>query len=91
MHDRYYVLRFLRRCVEKHLAHTHARTSIYGYALSTRSQTSAKTANNVEKAFMTMAEEIKNTMATNPNVKQDKSSVTVTGGQDVSANGGCCG
>lgn len=54
-------------------------------------ETSAKNATNVEKAFMTMASEIKNTVAKQPNVKAgDKPTVEVGGGADVSSSGGCC-
>jgi Ras-related protein Rab-1A len=55
-------------------------------------ETSAKSAINVEKAFLTMAGEIKNRMATT--VQQDdaaKGAVSVGKGADVkSSGGGCC-
>lgn len=54
-------------------------------------ETSAKEATNVEKAFLTMAGEIKSTVGANQNVKAGtKSTVDVSGGQDVSSSGGCC-
>jgi len=54
-------------------------------------ETSAKNATNVEKAFLTMAAEIKNRIATQTNVKPaaGKSGVVVSG-QDVSSSGSCC-
>jgi Ras-related protein Rab-1A len=57
-------------------------------------ETSAKSATNVEKAFLTMAAEIKNRMATVP--QQDdsnKGTVSVQKGESVKAGGGgggCC-
>ena len=54
-------------------------------------ETSAKSAINVEKAFLTMAGEIKNRMATT--VQQDdaaKGAVSVGKGADVKASGGGC-
>ncbi len=57
-------------------------------------ETSAKSANNVEKAFRTMAEEIKNRMASVP--QQDdsnKGTVSVGKGESVgkpAGGGGCC-
>jgi len=58
-------------------------------------ETSAKAATNVEKAFLTMAAEIKQNMATttaaDSKAGQGKTKVEVTGGQDVSQqSGGCC-
>lgn len=61
-------------------------------------ETSAKAATNVEKAFLTMAAEIKNNMATStPAASTDKQggggkkNVDVTAGQDLSQNSkGCC-
>jgi len=56
-------------------------------------ETSAKTATNVEKAFLTMAAEIKNTIANNPptnnNVKSNKVDVK---GQNINQNASnsCC-
>jgi len=55
-------------------------------------ETSAKAATNVEKAFLTMAAEIKNTIANQPQVKPGgKATVDVTG-QEVSGGSstGCC-
>lgn len=55
-------------------------------------ETSAKAATNVEKAFMTMASEIKQTVASQPvmDTKQKKD-VVVGGGSDLSGgSGGCC-
>jgi len=56
-------------------------------------ETSAKTATNVEKAFLTMAAEIKNTIANNPPTNSVKSNKTVdVKGQNINAasSGGCC-
>jgi len=54
-------------------------------------ETSAKAATNVEKAFLTMAAEIKNTVATQPTTTTTAKTVVPTGGsQDVSGGGGCC-
>lgn len=53
-------------------------------------ETSAKAATNVEKAFLTMAAEIKNTIAKQPAVANNgKAAVSVAGGQDLSGNQGC--
>jgi GTPase SAR1 family protein len=54
-------------------------------------ETSAKAATNVEKAFLTMAAEIKNTIASQPQaMKTDgKKSVEVSGEQ-IQQGGGCC-
>lgn len=55
-------------------------------------ETSAKAATNVEKAFLTMASEIKNTIASQPQALKSgdaKKTVNVSG-QDVSSGGGCC-
>jgi len=53
-------------------------------------ETSAKAATNVEKAFLTMAAEIKNTIAKQPAVANaGKTAVSVAGGQDLSGNQGC--
>lgn len=55
-------------------------------------ETSAKNATNVEQAFMTMAQEIKNRMANQPVVKSGPgNSVTPGQGRPVaSGKGGCC-
>jgi len=53
-------------------------------------ETSAKAATNVETAFLTMAAEIKNTIANQPQMKQSKNDVVVGQGADVSQSGGCC-
>jgi len=56
-------------------------------------ETSAKTATNVEKAFLTMAAEIKNTIANNPPTNNVKSNKTVdVKGQNINSNtsSGCC-
>lgn len=53
-------------------------------------ETSAKAATNVEKAFLTMAAEIKNTIAQQPQqIKSDKKTVDVQGA-DIAQSGGCC-
>lgn len=54
-------------------------------------ETSAKAATNVETAFLTMAAEIKNTVAKQPQIKPSaKAEVSVGKGADVSQSGGCC-
>jgi Ras-related protein Rab-1A len=54
-------------------------------------ETSAKAATNVETAFLTMAAEIKNTVAKQPQIKPSaKTEVSVGKGSDVSQSGGCC-
>lgn len=56
-------------------------------------ETSAKAATNVEKAFLTMAQEIKNNVASQPqqNTKTDgKKNITVQGTEVSSNGGGCC-
>jgi Ras-related protein Rab-1A len=54
-------------------------------------ETSAKNATNVEKAFLTMAAEIKNTIASQPIVKPGTKTVVVPdGGTDVSTKQGTC-
>lgn len=55
-------------------------------------ETSAKAATNVEKAFMTMASEIKATVAAQPAMDtKQKKDVVVGPGQDLSGgSGGCC-
>jgi len=55
-------------------------------------ETSAKTANNVEQAFMTMAAEIKNRMgpgtsASNPGQRPN---VNIADSKPVDTNKGCC-
>lgn len=54
-------------------------------------ETSAKNATNVEKAFLTMAAEIKNRIATQPQAKASKETVRVQG-ESMSGSGssGCC-
>eukprot|EP00310_Coccolithus_braarudii_P009001 CAMPEP_0183361046 /NCGR_PEP_ID=MMETSP0164_2-20130417/56217_1 /TAXON_ID=221442 /ORGANISM="Coccolithus pelagicus ssp braarudi, Strain PLY182g" /LENGTH=206 /DNA_ID=CAMNT_0025535499 /DNA_START=34 /DNA_END=654 /DNA_ORIENTATION=- len=51
-------------------------------------ETSAKNATNVEKAFLTMAAEIKNRIASQPSMKTTKSNIVVSG-QDVSQGDSC--
>ena len=54
-------------------------------------ETSAKAATNVETAFLTMAAEIKNTVAKQPQIKPSaKTEVSVGKGSDLSQSGGCC-
>lgn len=55
-------------------------------------ETSAKAATNVEKAFLTMAAEIKNTIASQPQTMKNDGKKTVdVQGTDVShSSGGCC-
>jgi len=54
-------------------------------------ETSAKNATNVEKAFLTMAAEIKNRIANQPQVKAPaKGNVVVSGESVSSSGGGCC-
>ena len=55
-------------------------------------ETSAKSSNNVEKAFLTMAGEIKNRMAMVPQAEDNKSTVSVGRSVEVGAkqSGGCC-
>jgi len=54
-------------------------------------ETSAKAATNVEKAFLTMAAEIKNTLAKHPNPQPGPSKPQpVINGQDVAPSSGCC-
>jgi Ras-related protein Rab-1A len=52
-------------------------------------ETSAKDSNNVEQAFMTMAEEIKNRLATGP-AQPRTQGVNVGGGGDISQNKSSC-
>jgi len=53
-------------------------------------ETSAKNATNVEKAFLTMAAEIKNSLANQPSVKIGQKQTVDVGGQDISHSSGCC-
>jgi len=56
-------------------------------------ETSAKAATNVEKAFLTMAAEIKKSLQTQPNNKPggpQKQPVNIGEGKDLSSQGGCC-
>jgi Ras-related protein Rab-1A len=50
---------------------------------------SAKNSTNVEKAFLTMAAEIKSRIAAQPAIGATKKAVQVSG-QEVSSGGGCC-
>lgn len=52
-------------------------------------ETSAKNSHNVEQAFLTMAGQIKERMASQPAPKQDKAPVNVSSAP-VNADGGCC-
>jgi len=55
-------------------------------------ETSAKTSTNVEQAFMTMAAEIKNRLATQPMSTQQPPSHGITPApQKPQGSGGCCG
>ncbi|KQK08318.1 ras-related protein RIC1 [Brachypodium distachyon] len=53
-------------------------------------ETSAKDATNVEKAFMTMAAEIKNRMASQPAANASKPATVQMRGQPVAQQNGCC-
>lgn len=54
-------------------------------------ETSAKAATNVEKAFLTMAAEIKNTIASQPQaMKTDGKKTVDVQGADIAPSGGCC-
>lgn len=55
-------------------------------------ETSAKNATNVEQAFMTMASEIKNRMASQPTLNQGPKGATVRPGEGrpVTAKSSCC-
>jgi Ras-related protein Rab-1A len=54
-------------------------------------ETSAKSATNVEQAFMTMATEIKNRMAATPAMKLGNQTALPIGKRaDASKQGGCC-
>jgi len=52
-------------------------------------ETSAKNATNVEQAFLTMANEIKNRMANAP-AQQNHPKLTIKSGAPVKTGGGCC-
>lgn len=54
-------------------------------------ETSAKSATNVEQAFMTMASEIKNRMATAPSAKMgNQTTLPIGKSTDVKKPAGCC-
>uniref|UniRef100_A0A0E0JK43 GTP-binding protein n=1 Tax=Oryza punctata TaxID=4537 RepID=A0A0E0JK43_ORYPU len=53
-------------------------------------ETSAKDATNVEKAFMTMAGEIKNRMASQPTTNASKPATVQMRGQPVAQQSSCC-
>jgi Ras-related protein Rab-1A len=54
-------------------------------------ETSAKNATNVEQAFMTMAAEIKNRMASQPAMASNKpNNIKIAPGQPIPQKGGCC-
>jgi hypothetical protein len=55
-------------------------------------ETSAKNSNNVEKAFLMMAAEIKNRMAMVPAQEEAKDKISVGKGESVKSGGGggCC-
>ncbi|KAF6158818.1 hypothetical protein GIB67_012461 [Kingdonia uniflora] len=53
-------------------------------------EASAKNATNVEQAFMTMAAEIKNRMASQPSMNNAKPPTVQFKGQPVAQSGGCC-
>jgi Ras-related protein Rab-1A len=54
-------------------------------------ETSAKNAINVEQAFMTMAAEIKNRMASQPAMVSNKpNTVQMKAGQPIAQKSGCC-
>eukprot|EP01006_Ploeotia_vitrea_P043672 TRINITY_DN66762_c8_g4_i2.p1 TRINITY_DN66762_c8_g4~~TRINITY_DN66762_c8_g4_i2.p1 ORF type:complete len:238 (+),score=122.47 TRINITY_DN66762_c8_g4_i2:96-716(+) len=53
-------------------------------------ETSAKNATNVEKAFLTMAAEIKTRIASQPVKAGAGKKAVVVQGQDVGSSGGCC-
>jgi Ras-related protein Rab-1A len=80
------------------LARPHARASCRGRAQEFADsltipflETSAKSATNVEQAFMTMASEIKNRMASTPAMKMGNQT-TLPMGQKAQPvkSGGCC-
>jgi Ras-related protein Rab-1A len=53
-------------------------------------ETSAKSAHQVETAFLRMAAEIKKRVASQPTVSQARGNKVIVGGSDVSGNSGCC-
>eukprot|EP00300_Choanocystis_sp_HF-7_P036648 c52515_g1_i1.p1 GENE.c52515_g1_i1~~c52515_g1_i1.p1 ORF type:complete len:215 (+),score=9.73 c52515_g1_i1:41-646(+) len=53
-------------------------------------ETSAKSATNVEQAFLTMANEIKNRMANAPAAKDNKQGLNMKQAAPVKQSGGCC-
>ncbi|KAI5054549.1 hypothetical protein L7F22_001025 [Adiantum nelumboides] len=53
-------------------------------------ETSAKNASNVEEAFMTMAAEIKNRMASQPAMNANKPKLVQMSGQPLQQKSGCC-
>merc|ERR1739848_794027 len=53
-------------------------------------ETSAKSATNVEQAFMTMAAEIKNRMGPATSAEDVKSNVKINSSTPVQKSGGCC-
>ncbi len=54
-------------------------------------ETSAKTATNVEKAFLAMTSQIKSRMKTQPNANEKKNNAKITAGAQVGkSQGGCC-
>eukprot|EP01156_Anaeramoeba_ignava_P022439 Anaeramoba_ignava/c20659_g1_i3.p1 GENE.c20659_g1_i3~~c20659_g1_i3.p1 ORF type:complete len:202 (+),score=58.54 c20659_g1_i3:42-647(+) len=53
-------------------------------------ETSAKNSTNVEKAFITMAAEIKKRVGTTSTTTSTPKNVKVSGGQNVGKKGGCC-
>ncbi|KAF9613580.1 hypothetical protein IFM89_009250 [Coptis chinensis] len=53
-------------------------------------ETSAKNATNVEQAFMTMAAEIKNRMASQPAMNANRPATVQMRGQPVGQKANCC-
>ncbi|MBO8631199.1 hypothetical protein INO08_15950, partial [Staphylococcus aureus] len=53
-------------------------------------ETSAKSSTNVEQAFMAMAAEIKNRMASQPAMNTARPPTVQLSGQPVTQKGGCC-
>ncbi|KAK9095144.1 hypothetical protein Scep_026613 [Stephania cephalantha] len=53
-------------------------------------ETSAKSATNVEQAFMAMAAEIKNRMASQPAMNNARPPTVQLRGQPVDQKAGCC-
>jgi len=53
-------------------------------------ETSAKTANNVEQAFMTMAAEIKNRMGPGTQAQGQRPNVDISSSKPVDTKSGCC-